>query len=77
MARPIGLRFSDGRTLGRTLMPHAGRDDVVLALWQSAVRALPAQRLQHDVSNQRYVSDPWAQPLRFSPGESRAAVGSG
>jgi uncharacterized NAD(P)/FAD-binding protein YdhS len=53
---------------GRTL--HA--DDVVLALGNPRPGALPGtEGLQH------YVSDPWAQPLRFAPGETVLLVGSG
>jgi uncharacterized NAD(P)/FAD-binding protein YdhS len=82
------VRFSGGRTLGAdsedsTLgAGSAGRtldaDDVVLALGNPPSAALPGtEELQRDVSDQRYISDPWAQPLRFSPGETVLLVGNG
>src|SRR3984893_15269248 len=47
-------------------------DDVVLALGNPPPGALPGtEGLQH------YISDPWAQPLRFAPGETVLLVGSG
>jgi uncharacterized NAD(P)/FAD-binding protein YdhS len=58
------LRLSDGRTLDA--------DDVVLALGNPAPGALPGTE-----ELQNYVSDPWEQPLRFTPGETVLLVGSG
>jgi uncharacterized NAD(P)/FAD-binding protein YdhS len=58
------VRLSDDRTL------HA--DDVVLALGNPPPASLPGtENLQH------YVSDPWAQPLKFSPGETVLLIGNG
>ena len=47
-------------------------DDVVLALGNPPPATLPGTE-----ELQQYVSDPWAQPLRFSPGERVLLVGSG
>jgi len=47
-------------------------DDVVLALGNPPPAALPGTEHLH-----QYVSDPWAQPLKFSPGERVLLVGSG
>jgi uncharacterized NAD(P)/FAD-binding protein YdhS len=64
------VRFFDGRTLDA--------DDVVFALGNPPSAALPGtEELKRDVSDQRYISDPWAQPLRFSPGETVLLVGNG
>jgi uncharacterized NAD(P)/FAD-binding protein YdhS len=58
------LTLTDGRTLEAA--------DVVLALGNPAPTELPGtQGLQH------YVDDPWAQPLRFRPGEKILLVGNG
>jgi uncharacterized NAD(P)/FAD-binding protein YdhS len=55
---------ADGRTL------YA--DDVVLALGNPPPTSLPGtEDLQH------YVPDPWAQPLKFSPGETVLLIGNG
>ena len=68
---------ADGRAVGansRTL----DADDVVFALGNPPSAALPGtEELKRDVSDQRYISDPWAQPLRFSPGETVLLVGNG
>jgi uncharacterized NAD(P)/FAD-binding protein YdhS len=58
------LRLSDGSTL------HA--DDVVLALGNPPPAPLPGTE-----ELEQFVSDPWAQPLRFSPGETVLLVGTG
>jgi uncharacterized NAD(P)/FAD-binding protein YdhS len=58
------VRLSNGRTL------HA--DDVVLALGNPPPGPLPGTE-----ELQQYVSDPWAQPLKFSPSETVLLVGSG
>jgi len=64
---------TDGHTPGangdcRTLYA----DDVVLALGNPPPAPLP------DTGGlQQYVSDPWAQPLSFSPGETVLLVGTG
>ena len=55
---------SNGRTL------HA--DDVVLALGNPPPGPLPGTE-----ELQQYVSDPWAQPLKFSPSETVLLIGSG
>jgi uncharacterized NAD(P)/FAD-binding protein YdhS len=55
---------ADGRTL------YA--DDLVLALGNPPPAPLPGTE-----ELRQYVSDPWAQPLRFSPGETVLLVGSG
>jgi uncharacterized NAD(P)/FAD-binding protein YdhS len=61
------VQLADGRTLDA--------DDVVLALGNPPPAPLP---YTDDLSGTRqYVSDPWAQPLRFSPGETVLLVGSG
>jgi uncharacterized NAD(P)/FAD-binding protein YdhS len=58
------LLLADGRTLDA--------DDVVLALGNPAPSLLPGtDELPH------YISDPWAQPLRFSPGETVLLIGTG
>jgi len=68
------VRLSDGRTAGadagdRTLEA----DDVVLSLGNPPAADLPGtEHLQ-----QQYISDPWAQPLKFSPGETVLLVGTG
>jgi uncharacterized NAD(P)/FAD-binding protein YdhS len=66
------LRLADGYRLsladGRTL----DADDVVLALGNPAPSTLPStDELPH------YICDPWAQPLRFSPGETVLLIGTG
>jgi uncharacterized NAD(P)/FAD-binding protein YdhS len=71
-SRPSVADF-DGRTSGadsdaRTL----DADDVVLALGNPPPAALPGTDELH-----QYVSDPWAQPLKFAPGETVLLVGSG
>ncbi|MDB6087921.1 MAG: hypothetical protein JWN85_705 [Gammaproteobacteria bacterium] len=82
------VRLSDGRTLdadsdGSTLSPDAaGRtldaDDVVLALGNPPPAPLPCtEELPATAELQQYLSDPWTQPLRFSPGETVLLVGSG
>jgi uncharacterized NAD(P)/FAD-binding protein YdhS len=58
------VRLSEGHTLDA--------DDVVLALGNPPPATLPGTE-----QLQQYVSDPWAQPLRFSPGETVLLVGSG
>jgi uncharacterized NAD(P)/FAD-binding protein YdhS len=74
------LRLGDGYRLslagGQTLLLADGRtldaDDVVLALGNPAPSSLPGtDELPH------YISDPWAQPLRFSPGETVLLIGTG
>jgi uncharacterized NAD(P)/FAD-binding protein YdhS len=53
-------------------------DDVVLALGNPPPAPLPCtEQLPGTVQPQRYVSDPWAQPLKFSPGETVLLVGNG
>jgi uncharacterized NAD(P)/FAD-binding protein YdhS len=61
------VRLADGRTLNA--------DDVVLALGNPPPAPLP--HTDDLPGTQQYVSDPWAQPLRFSPGETVLLVGSG
>jgi uncharacterized NAD(P)/FAD-binding protein YdhS len=57
-------RLADGRALNA--------DDVVLALGNPAPAALRGtEELPH------YISDPWAQPLSFTPGETVLLVGTG
>lgn len=64
------LRLADHSTL------HA--DDVVLALGNPPPAPLPCtEQLPGTVGPQQYVSDPWAQPLKFSPGETVLLVGTG
>jgi uncharacterized NAD(P)/FAD-binding protein YdhS len=73
------VRLFDGRTPGadsdgRTL----DADDVVLALGNPPPAPLPyTDELPGAEELQQYVSDPWAQPLRFFPGETVLLVGSG
>ncbi|MFL6600650.1 MAG: FAD/NAD(P)-binding protein [Steroidobacteraceae bacterium] len=55
---------ADGRTI------YA--DDVVLATGNPPPATLPGTE-----QLQQYVCDPWAQPLRFSPGERVLLIGSG
>lgn len=58
------LQLSDGRTLTAA--------DVVLALGNPAPADLPGTE-----ALPRYVSDPWAQPLKFAPGETVLLIGTG
>lgn len=49
-------------------------DDVVLALGNPAPADLPGTE---ELTQPRYVSDPWAQPLNFAPGETVLLIGTG
>ena len=60
------LQLTDGRSLNA--------DDVVLALGNPAPGDLPGTEA---LDSTRYLSDPWAQPLRFSPGETVLLIGNG
>jgi uncharacterized NAD(P)/FAD-binding protein YdhS len=73
------IRLSDSRTASADFDSHTlHADDVVLALGNPPPAPLPCMEdLPATAEPQQYVSDPWAQPLRFSPGETVLLVGNG
>jgi uncharacterized NAD(P)/FAD-binding protein YdhS len=60
------LQLADGRGLIA--------DDVVLALGNPAPAELPGTTA---LTDPEYVSDPWARPLKFRPGERLLLIGAG